>query len=148
MADPTLTGKFLIQLGDGGSPSETFAYPCGALARSVTLTNNTGETVVMDCTDPLATTAAIKRWTESQDTQLTISGRVATESLSAWRAWADGGAAKNIRAFIDEAGAAGGGYWALPAILQSFQISVEGKATATFEATIVAAGRRAWTAAS
>ena len=148
MADPTLTGKFLILLGDGGSPSETFGFPCGALARSVTLTNNTGETVVMDCTDPLGTVAAIQRWTESQDTQLAISGRVATQSLATWRAWADSGAAKNIRAQIAESGANGGGSWALPAILSSFQISTEGKATATFEATIVAAGRRAWTAAS
>ncbi len=148
MSDPTLTGRFLITLGDGGSPSETFAHPCGAEAREVTLTNNTGEAVVLDCTDPLDTMAAIKRWTESQDASLTISGRVATQSLPAWIAWANSGATKNVRAEIDETSGDGGGYWALPAILQAFKLAATGKATATFEATIVGAGRRTWTAAS
>lgn len=148
MADPTLSNKLLILLGDGATPTEAFAFPCGALARSVTLTNNTGETMVLDCTDPTTTQAAIKRWTESQDGSLSISGRVATESFQTWRAWVDSGEAKNIRVVFDESAASGGGYWAMPAILQQFEMGQEGTATSTFSATIVAAGRRTWTNAS
>ncbi len=147
MADPTHTNRFLIMLGDGATPTETFSHPCGANARSVTLTNNTGEEVTLDCTDPLGAPAALKRWTESQDTSMSISGRVAKESFATWRAWADSGDVKNIRVMIDETGADGGGYWTLPAILQGFEMGTEGKATMTFSADIVGAGSRTWTAA-
>lgn len=148
MADPTLSNKLLILLGDGATPTEAFAFPCGALSRSVTLTNNTGETMVLDCTNPTTTQAAMKRWTESQDASVSISGRVATESFQTWRAWADSGDVKNIRIAFDESAANGGGYWSMPAILQQFELGQEGTATSTFSGTIVAAGRRTWTNAS
>ena len=144
MADPTLTQKLLILLGDGEA-SETFAAPCGANARSVKFTNNTGEDVVFDCDDPIDLIAAVTRWVESQDTTLTISGRLALEALATWREWSDDALTKNIQIHIDEAAASGGGYWSLPAILQEFELGREGKATATFTATIVGAGRRSWT---
>jgi len=147
MADPTLTGNVLILLGDGES-SETFGAPCGGNVDRVTLTNNTGETVVMDCTDPLGTVAAIQRWTESQDTSLSISGRLSIEALATWRTWSDSGATKNCRVLFDEALADGGGHYALPAILQTLNITRTGKATAEVEATIVGAGRRTWVPAS
>ncbi|MBF9042952.1 hypothetical protein HKCCE4037_06420 [Rhodobacterales bacterium HKCCE4037] len=147
MADPTLTSKFVILLGDG-QESEAFAWPCGAEARSVTLTNATGETVVLDCTDPTGTVAAMKRWVESQDTQVSISGRVSTEAWDTWKDWADDGSEKNIRLVLDEDAADGGGYWSLPAILQQLEIGQTGTSTATFTATIVGAGRRTWTDAS
>lgn len=147
MADPTLTQNFLVKLGDGGG-SEVFSWPCGATARSVTLTNSTGEAVVLDCTDPAGTIAATKRWVESQDTSLSISGRVSTESWGVWKAWADAGTVKNIRIELDETGANGGGYWELPAILQSLELGAEGNSTATLTATIVGAGRRTWTDAA
>lgn len=147
MADPNITGRLLILLGNGASP-EVFAWPCGASARSVTYTNNTGEEVLLDCSDPLDVPAAVTRWVESQDTQMTISGRVATESLEMWREWADDMSVKNIRVQWDHPGADGGGYHTLPAILQSLEMGVEGTASATFTATIVGAGRRVWTDAA
>jgi len=145
MADPTLTQKFTVLLGDGGTPTENFGWPCGATARSVTFTNNTGEDVVLDCDDPTGTMAAIQRFVESQDTSLSISGKVAKTSLATWRAWADDADKKNVRAVVDEALADNGGYWEFPAILQEFEISQENNATAAFTATIVGAGRRTWT---
>lgn len=147
MADPTLTKNFTILLGDGGG-TEVFAWPCGATARSVTFTNNTGEDTVLDCTDPTGEMAALARWVESQDTQVTISGRVAISSFPTWRAWSDDASTKNIRIVIDESAANNGGYWSLPAILQSLEIGAENSATATISATIVGAGRRTWTAAT
>lgn len=148
MADPNLTQKFTVLLGDGATPTEAFAWPCGATARSVTFTNNLGEDVVLDCTDPTGTAAAITRWLESQDTKVTISGRVSKEAFATWRAWADDGDAKNIRLVLDEALADNGGYWSLAAYLQDFEIGQEGKATATFSATIAGTGRRTWTDAA
>lgn len=151
MADPTNDRSMLILLGDGATPTEGFAFPCGANARSVTFTNNTGETVVLDCADPDGQVAAIERWIESQDTQLSISGTVAKEAFATWRAWADAtenDGVKNVRVTILNSAADGGGYWELPAILQSFEKSREGKAVTQFTATIVGAGRRTWTAAT
>lgn len=147
MADPNITNKFLIMLGDGEA-SETFSWPCGARARSVTFTNNTGEEEVLDCSDPTGEQAAIERWVESQDTQMTISGRVDTTAFPTWRAWADDALVKNIQVHVQEALAQNGGYWSLPAILQQLEIGQEGKATTTFTATIVGAGRRSWTDAA
>lgn len=150
MADPTLTGRLLILLGNGATPTEAFAWPCGANARNVTFTNNLGEEVLLDCADPLDGGAWVQRWLESQDTQLTISGRLAKEHLATWRAWADGGTRKNVRIQIDESGANGGGYWTLPAFLSQFEMGREGsgQGSATFTATIMGAGERIWTAAA
>lgn len=144
MADPTLTDQLLITLGDGGGP-EVFAHPCGANARNVTFTNNLGEEVTLDCADPLGTAAAIQRWVESQDTTISISGRVARESWDTWRAWMDDATPKNIRVEVDNLLANGGGYWELPAYLQQFEMGAEGKGTMSFTASIVGAGRRVWT---
>jgi hypothetical protein len=147
MAAPDLSRRFLILLGDGASP-ETFAFPCGANARSVTFTNNLGEETVLDCDDPLGELAAIQRWIESQDTQLSISGRVAKGNITEWREWVDDGSEKNIRVQFDEASGDGGGYYTVAAYLQQLEWGSEGKGTATFTATIMGSGPRVWTAAS
>ncbi len=147
MAAPDLTRKFIIMLGDGGDPTETFAFPCGANARSVTLKNNLGEDVVLDCDDPLGAPAAIQRFLESQDTTMSISGRVAKgDSLAIWRAWADDGTEKNIRILFDEAAVDGGGYYTVPAYLDTLEWGADGKSTATFSASIMGSGPRVWTA--
>lgn len=148
MAAPDLTDKLIIMLGDGGEP-ETFAFPCGANARNVTLKNNLGEDVVLDCDDPLGLPALIVRYLESQDTTVSISGRVAKgDSLNQWRAWADDASKKNIRIMFDEALADGGGHYELPALLETLEFGAEGKSTATFSASIMGAGQRVWTAAT
>ena len=147
MPDPVLSNKLTILLGDGGG-TEVFSWPCGATSRSVTFTNNTGEQVVMDCTDPLGLPAAIVRWTESQDTSISIAGRIDRASLAGWRAWNDTGNVRNIRVNFGETGANGGGYYQLPAIIQSFELGAEDKGMVTFTASIMGAGRRVWTAAA
>lgn len=147
MAAPDLSRRFLILLGDGASP-ETFAFPCGANARSVTFTNNLGEETVLDCADPLGELAAIQRWIESQDTQLSISGRVAKGHIEVWRDWVDDGVEKNVRIQFDESGANGGGYYTVAAYLQQLEWGSEGKGTATFTATIMGSGPRVWTDAA
>jgi hypothetical protein len=149
MAAPDLSDKLIILLGDGATPTETFAFPCGANARNVTLKNNLGEDVVLDCDDPLGLPALIVRYLESQDTTVSISGRVAKgDSLTQWRAWADDATKKNIKIMFDESTADGGGFYTLPAFLDTLEFGAEGKSTATFSASIMGAGQRVWTAAT
>jgi len=149
MADPTLTNEFLIMIGDGGTPTEAFSWLCGAKARKAKFTNNTGETEVLDCSDPTGSPAALARWVVSQDTNLEISGNISVEALPTLRAWADGPDPKNIRIVIDETAANNGGYWGLAAILQELEFAQESATDkATFTATIVGATRRTWTDAT
>lgn len=150
MPAPELTNKLLILLGDGGEP-ETFAHPCGANARSVKFTNNTGEEALLDCDDPLGAPTAIARWVESQDSSLNISGKVAVQSFPAWRGWfdADGPAAiKNIRVEVLNSASLGGGFYTIPCVVQEVEITTEGKGNISFTATIMGAGPRVWTPAT
>lgn len=142
------TTRLVIQLGDGGDPTEVFAHTCGANSFGVTLSNNLGENTVLDCDNPLDVPAAIVRHLESQDTSATISGMVTTEAWPTWRAWADGGAEKNIKLFLDESAANNGGFWTLPAFLQSLELSKESSGKVTFSSTISGAGQRVWTDAT
>jgi hypothetical protein len=147
MAQATLTNKFLISLGDGGGP-EVFAQPCGASARNVRFINNMGEQSTLDCDDPLGQPAAIQRWVDTQDTSLSITGKMALGSISTWRQWADQTTTKNIRIEIVESGANGGGYWELPCLLQTLEFGSVDKGMIDVSAEIVGAGARAWTAAA
>ena len=147
MAAPKTTHKLLVKLGDGGDP-ETFGHVCGANSRDISFTNSFDETALLDCDDPLNAAIAVQRSLESQDTQVTLSGRIAKTSLATWRGWADAGDTKNVQILIDEAGADGGGDWTVPAVLSEFNMTVEGKKTIEFTATIMGTGPRVWTAAA
>ena len=150
MADPTLTSRMLILLGNGADP-EVFASPCGVGTRSMTFSKSTGEAALLDCDTPLDVPAAMTRWSESDDTSVSFQGLLAKEALPTWRAWADAvgdAAVRNIRIMIDEPLADGGGYWELPAILTSLEMSTEGTGRANVSATISGAGRRVWTNAA
>ena len=144
MAAGKETTRLVIQLGDGGNPTETFAHTCGANSFGVTLTNNLGENTVLDCTNPLDVPAAISRHLESQDTSVTISGMVTSEAWPIWRGWSDDGSEKNIKLFLDESAANNGGFWTLPAYLQQLELNKEGSGKVTFTATISGAGSRTW----
>lgn len=150
MAGPELVYDLLILLGDGGDP-ETFGAPCGANSREMKLTNALGEEMLLDCDDPIGAAAVMTRWVEGQDTDLTIGGRIATQYLAQWIAWADatGAAAiKNIRAELGASAAQNGGHWDVPAVLESFDLGAQGKGSVSFSATIKQAGKRAYTAAT
>lgn len=142
------TTRLVIQLGDGGDPTETFSFTCGANSFGVTLTNNLGENSALDCTNPLDVPASIVRYLETQDTSATISGMVTTEAWPTWRDWADDASEKNIRVLLDESAADNGGYWSLPAYCQQMELTKEGSSKVSFTATIVGAGQRTWTDAS
>lgn len=148
MATGNQTTRLIIQLGDGATPTEGFTHTCGANTFGVTLTNNLGENTALDCSNPLDAPAAIVRHLESQDTSVSISGMVTTEAWPTWKGWADGGAEKNIKIFLDESLADNGGYWILPAFLQTLELGKESSGKVTFSATISGAGQRVWTDAA
>jgi len=142
------TTRLVIQLGNGATPTEVFAHTCGANTFGITLTNNLGEDTVLDCDNPLDLPAVIVRHLESQDTSVTIAGTVTTEAWPTWLAWADTGAAKNIKLLLDESAANNGGFWTLPAFCQTMELNKEGSGKVKFTASIAAAGARVWTDAS
>lgn len=150
MGEPTQVFDLLILLGNGGSP-ETFGAPCGANSREVKLTNSLGEEMLMDCDDPIGSAAVMTRWVEGQDTEMTLGGRVATQYLAQWIAWADAegtDAVKNVRIQIGATAAQNGGHWTVPAVIESFEMGAQSKGSATFSATIKQAGKRAYTEAT
>ncbi|KMW56977.1 hypothetical protein AIOL_001935 [Candidatus Rhodobacter oscarellae] len=142
------THRFVIQLGDGAEQNETFAFTCGANSRNVTLTNNLGETTVLDCANPLDVVPTIIRYLESQDTSATIAGTVAMEAWPTWREWADGGTVKNVKLFMDESAANNGGHWIVPMMLQQLEFGNEGHGVVNFTANLQGAGKREWTDAA
>lgn len=148
MADPSQTTRLVVQLGDGGTPTETFAFMCGSNNWTISLSNNTNDVVTLDCTSPLDVMPTVTRSVTSQDMDIKIDGVIAKESLATWRAWADDGSTKNIKVLFDEAGVDGGGYWIVPAILTAFEVSKSEGNTVTFSATIQANGKRVWTDAA
>ncbi|WP_339767128.1 phage tail tube protein [uncultured Pseudosulfitobacter sp.] len=141
------TTRLIVQLGDGDDP-EVFAHTCGANTFGISLANNLGENIMLDCDDPLDVPAAIVRHLESQDTSATISGMVTTEAWPTWRSWADDGTEKNIKIFLDETAVKNGGFWLLPAFLAGLELSKQNNGKVTFSATISGAGKRAWTDAT
>lgn len=144
----TQTNKLIIQIGNGATPTEVFSATCGANQFTVTLTNNTGEAVVLDCVDPLTTPAVITRWLESQDTAAEIAGVISVSALGTWQAWADSGASKNVKLLIQESLANNGGHWIVPCILTSFELSKTGSGIVQFTASLISTGPRVWTAAA
>ncbi|AVO36597.1 hypothetical protein [Pukyongiella litopenaei] len=148
MATGNQTTRLVIQLGDGGTPTENFTFTCGASSFGVTLTNNLGEDAALDCANPLDVPAAIVRHLETQDTSATISGKVTTEAWPTWREWADSATEKNVKIFLDESAANNGGHWILPAYLQQLEFGKEAGGKVTFTATISGSGQRTWTDAS
>lgn len=148
MADPRQTTRLIIQLGDGGDPTENFAHTCGANTYGIKLTNNLGETMVLDCDNPLDVPAVLLRHLESQDTAATISGTIAKSSLSTWRGWADNADTKNVKMLIDEPAVDGGGFYIVPMMLADLDIEKQGAGVVQFTAAISANGRREWADAS
>ncbi len=88
--------EFLVLLGDGGSPSETFSDPCGLTSRGFQRTANMNDTNIPDCEDPDAPTW-LGRDVISYQATLSGAGVVAAESFGTWEAWWQSGESKNVR---------------------------------------------------
>lgn len=144
MARPTTIkgSKFLIELGDGASP-ETFDAPCALTTKAINFTATTNDTNVPDCDDPDAAT-----WTErvvaALSAGITGSGTLAMESLVTWRAWFLSGLEKNIRVHIVDDNNVDPGYFAMSAVLTTFNLGANQGELATIEIGADSNGEVTW----
>ncbi len=142
----TMTGqKLLIQIGDGATPTETFAHDCLINAeRGVQMQSETNESIVMDCDSP-----DDPGWKEVFKDGLSISvsggGNLHTASLETFFNWLNSDTAKNVRIKFDVAGALGGGYIAVPMKLTQFNITGARQNNATADITLMSHGVASWT---
>lgn len=140
--------KLLVQIGDGGSPTETFAHDCGINAeRGIDFSSDVTQTVTPDCDSP-----DDPAWKETTVDGLsaTISGGGqvhTTTAKTAWYDWWASGAAKNCRVFVNVDSADGGGYWQGAFRCTQYGLSGDRNAKMTNTVTIVSDGALTWTAA-
>lgn len=141
----TLPGvSLLVQIGDGGSPTEIFTHDCLInLDRSFTLAGDTNDVIVPDCDDP-SLPAFKKRFIDGISGDISGSGKLHTASAKTWQTWLLAGTAKNVRVNINVAGALGGGYFSFAAKLSSFSISGSRNEVATCDVSLVSDGTITW----
>jgi hypothetical protein len=148
MATPTTLkfGKFLVKLGDGGSP-EIFSAPCGFTAKALNMTVGTADTNIPDCDDPDAPT-----WTDRDKTnfsaQVTGQGVLALESLPTWRAFFENTNSQNVRILLDVPLANNGGYYQGAMHCTAMQFGSNLGTKASLNITLVSDGPMTWTNAS
>jgi predicted secreted protein len=115
-------GEFLVTIGNGATPTEVFASPCGFTEKSFSLSAQTQSTDVPDCDNPDAAT-----WPEtevrSRSATITGSGVLAKQSAKTWTEKFLLDTAFNAKVIIPGALADGGGTWNGPWRLTSFEIT-------------------------
>lgn len=140
--------KYLIQLGDGASPTEAFTAPCGLKARTFTLENTTSESQILSKTaetDPMA----VERLVSSQSGSISGEGVLDPSDLSTWRDWFLTGARKNARVVVDLPAADGGGHYEAAFILTRFEnVSSKEEGLVGFSLEMQSAGPITWEDAS
>lgn len=114
----------VLMLGDGATPTELFAAPCGFESLTLTVNIETNTTNLPDCDDP-----DLPAWLVSDEVskQMVIAGNgtLDTDSMQIWRDWLLAGGEKNVRWVTAGTAANGGGYYSAPAILTTFEESGE-----------------------
>lgn len=136
-------GQFVITLGDGATPTEVFAAPCGFTEKAFILNAETVDTNVPDCDDPDAAT-----WTEravrARSFSINGSGVLARESQKLWRDFFLQNTSKNLKITFPGTGAQGGGTWNGKGILTNLEfgaaigervsvsVTIEGDGAPTF----------------
>lgn len=145
----TINGqKLLVQIGDGGSPSETFAADCLINTdRGIQFSADANEFIVPDCDDPDAP-AWKERTKDGLDATVTGAGMLHTSSVETWFDWFKSADTKNVRVKVDVTGANGGGYWQGAFHLTAFEISGARNEKATASVTLASSGSVVWTDAA
>lgn len=109
-----------LLLGDGATPTEGFAAPCGLTTLGLTVNIETNTTNVPDCDDP-----DLPAWLVSDEVskQMVLSGDgvLDTDAMQVYRDWLMDGGEKNVRWLTDGTAANGGGYWSAPGILTTYE---------------------------
>lgn len=137
----------LLMLGDGATPTEVFAAPCGFTSLNLTVNIETNSTNVPDCGDP-----DLPAWLESDEVskQMVVggSGVIDTDAMQIWREWLLAGGEKNVRWFTTGTAANGGGYWQAPGILSTYEETGERGQRWQVNIGVTLNGRPTWTDAT
>lgn len=141
--------QILVQIGDGGTPTEVFTHDCLInAARGIEFTTETNEVLVPDCTNP-----DDPAWRQVFKTGISasISGAGKLHSQTAktlWYDWLVSKDPKNVRLNIAVPLAAGGGYFQGQFHLTQFNISSEARDLAEADVSLVSTGALTWTDAA
>ncbi|MCF3933300.1 phage tail protein [Acuticoccus sp. M5D2P5] len=139
--------KYLVHLGDGGSP-ETFSKPCGLKARTFSLENTPTETQLLDCEDE-SKPMSVRRTVSSQSGTISGEGILEPGELQTWRTWSLDGTSRNCRVVLDLPAASGGGHYEGRFVLTRFEnVSSKEEGVVTFTAELMSDGPIAWADAS
>lgn len=143
-AVPRVSGsKLLVQIGDGATPTETFAHDCFInTSRGIQFQSETNEFIMPDCDNP-----DDPSWKEVTKDGLSVTitgaGMLYAASAETWFNWWKDDATKNVRFKLNVAGT---GYWAGAFHLTQLEISADSnKDTATASITLVSSGAVTWT---
>lgn len=120
MAQPvTIRGsQLLIKIGNGGSPSETFAHPCLInTERGIQFTEQGSDVVVPDCDNP-EDPAWLEHVKDGLSATVTGAGTLNVEDVEDFDEWFRSADPKNIQVWLGTAG-----YWGFAAHLTEFQIT-------------------------
>lgn len=138
--------KLLVQIGDGATPTETFAHDCLInTSRGIQFESETSEAIMPDCNNP--DDPAWKVVTkDGMSVTISGAGMLHTPSVETWFNWFKQAASKNIRFNVNVAGASGGGYWSGAFHLTTMEVSGDSnKDVATVSVTLKSDGAVAWT---
>lgn len=135
---------FVLAMGDGATPTETFEALCGITTRTFTQQANTSDTFIRDCADPEDTPirrliVTGKQWSLSGEGSL---NRAQLQDIQ--DAWA---ATKNYRFYYTEPAddEVFRGYWEGAAILVNITITGGDEEYATISLDIQSDGEWTWT---
>lgn len=138
-------GEMYLLVGDGATPTEIFATPCGISTFARSITTNTADVELMDCVTPdapvwLGVDVLSKRMT------LTFSGTLDKDAyVDIWKDWAMEEATRNIRVY-ENLGSGAAGYWGGKGVLTEYSDTATGRGSYTMTGTVIFDGKPVWTA--
>ncbi|MAU22544.1 phage tail tube protein [Martelella sp. FLE1502] len=149
MAPPVTArfGKMLIKLGDGATPTEVFAAPCGLTSKSITFSKNLSEVDLPDCNDPDAATW-LGRDVQNLSASVSGDGVLPADAVETW--WNAFKAVESINVEISIEYSTGTMLWEGAVHLESFEPSAEkgGRVQASISMQSDGALTGTWTAAT
>lgn len=121
-ANPVKFSEFIVKIGDGGSPSEAFAAPCGITTRSLNRSAERSIANLPDC-DNEDLPSVQEGTVTSTSWTITGSGLLTVDALDTWDDWFESGAERNVQVTKVGAGANGGRTWSGRAHLTTLNYS-------------------------
>lgn len=134
-----------LLLGDGATPDESFAAPCGLLERALTLSKELGETNVPDCANE-----DLAPWTErdvvSKSASIEGSGVLDEDALPIWQGFYDSDSSRNCRIELWRNGVKKG-HWQGAFHIETLNPAAPEEGRVTLEISLQSDGPVVWTSA-